>query len=387
MPYYLQHMYQRVLPLPNKSFFLFGPRATGKTTWLQAAFPNALVISLLDTETYFRLSSRPGDFADLVLATPKSQWIVLDEVQRIPELLNQVHALSEQRRFALTGSSARKLKRGKANLLAGRALVRNLFPLVRAEYGSRDLNSVLRFGTLPGVMNLPSDAERIDLLDAYVGTYLREEIKEEALTRNVPSFSRFLVIAALANAEVTNLSNIARDSMVARATVSTFFEILEDTLIGRRLPSYTPKLRIKETAHPKFYLFDTGVTRALQSRTRDSLPPEERGKLFETYVFHELLAHTSYSRVGGEWSYWRTHNGVEVDFIWRRADKVVAIEVKSKTRWEVRDDAGLLAFSELHPKAKRFGVYLGAHPLQRPFGRVLPIADLLSLLEREKLLG
>lgn len=222
-------MFSRILDRPETSFFLFGPRATGKSTWLAQCFPDALRIDLLRNDVYFRLSAEPSLLRQMVTAEPRSRFIVIDEVQRIPELLNEVHALMEETRhkFALTGSSARKLKRGRANLLAGRAAVRNLYPLVRAEYGDAvPFADVLRFGTLPAVLDNPKS--RVDILEAYAGTYLREEIKEEALTRNVQSYSRFLQVAALANAQVTNLSNIARDTAVPRATVSTYFEILSD---------------------------------------------------------------------------------------------------------------------------------------------------------------
>lgn len=381
-------MFDRLLDAPKRSFFLFGPRATGKSTWLRQRFPDALRLDLLRNDLYFRLLAAPQELRAMVTAQPRSRWIVLDEVQRIPALLNEVHALIEDggHRFALTGSSARKLKRGQANLLAGRAIVRNFFPLIRAEYGvAADLDDVLRFGALPAVLDEPEG--RVEILEAYAGTYLREEVKEEALTRNVQGYARFLQVAALANAQVTNLSNIARDTAVPRATVSTYFEILTDTLLGRFLPAWGANARVKEVAHPKFYFFDTGVVRAVQNRLYDRPTPEERGHLLETYLFHELSAYTSYRGMGGEWSYWRTADGLEVDFVWRRGRHTVAIECKSTETWRGRDDAGLVALTASNAAPlTAFGVYLGAERLRRDWGLVLPMADFLAELHAGKVL-
>lgn len=381
-------MFDRVLAPPKRSFFLFGPRATGKSTWLKQRFAGALRLDLLRNDLYFRLSGTPGELRSMVRAEPPSRWIVLDEVQRVPELLNEVHALIEDGgyRFALTGSSARKLKRGRANLLAGRALVRELFPLTHAEYeGSTDLEDVLCFGSLPAVVAEPES--RVDILEAYAGTYLREEIKEEALTRNVQAYTRFLQVAALANGQVTNLSAISRDTGVPRATVSTYFEILTDTLLGRFLPAWTARARMKEVGHPKFYFFDTGVVRAIQGRLRERPAPEERGHLFETYLFHELVAHVAYHNIGGEWSYWRTVDGVEVDFIWRRGERTVAIECKSTDTWRAREDVGLSALSgsKVGPMTCH-GVYLGAQKLRREWGVVRPLGDFLAELRAGRIL-
>lgn len=380
-------MFARALEPPKRSFLLFGPRGTGKSTWLKEQFPGALRLDLLRNDTYFRLSASPHELRSIVTAEPRSRWIVLDEVQRIPALLNEVHALIEDtgHRFALTGSSARKLKRGQANLLAGRASVRHLFPLIHEEYGSIPIEQVLRFGALPAVLADPK--HRMDILEAYAGTYLREEIKEEALTRNVPGYSRFLQVAALANAQVTNLANIARDSAVPRATVSTYFEILTDTMLGQFLPAWTAQARVKEVAHPKFYFFDTGVVRAIQGALHDRPTGAERGHLLETYLLHELSSHVSYRGIGGQWSYWRTNDGVEVDFVWQRGGQVVAIECKASDTWRKDDDAGLLALADAkRPPSKSFGVYLGAHRLRRAWGVVLPIAEFLKELAAGKIL-
>lgn len=381
-------MFTRRLELPRRSFFLFGPRATGKSTWLRRHFDDALYLDFLRNDVLHRFLTAPEQLRSEVLAQPREKWVVLDEVQRVPALLNEVHALMEEfgYHFALSGSSARQLKRRGANLLAGRASVKHLYPLTRSEYGSSVLvEEVLRFGTLPLVLD--DVAARVEILEAYAGTYLRQEIKEEAATRRIDAFARFLEITAIANAQVTNLSGIARDASVARSTVETYFEILEDTFLGHRLPAWKPSLRVKEVSHPKFYLFDTGVTRALQGRLRDAPTAEELGHLLETYLCHELRAHIEYAGTGGLLSYWRTPQGVEVDFIWSRGKYVVAVEVKATKRWRVEYDKALKALGDALPSARRFAVYLGDVPLKRAWGEVLPLPAFLERLTAGEIIG
>lgn len=373
----------RRIQAPQESFFLFGPRATGKSTWLKSCFSDRLHFDLLRNDEYFTLSSSTTIFRERILAAdPNKTWIIVDEIQRIPNLLNDVHSLieSDGYRFALSGSSARKLKRGQANLLAGRALVKHLFPLTVAEYGDViTLEEALEFGTLPRVITNPGS--RVEQLEAYVGTYLREEIKEEALTRNVQAFGRFLEVAALMNGQVTNLSNLARDAAVPRATITTYFEILVDTLLGHWLPAWKPKAKVKEISHPKFYFFDCGVVRGIQKLLRDKPSAVDRGILFETFIFHELNAHISYEGVGGELFYWRTPDGLEIDFIWKRASQIVAIEVKSSARWKEEYNSGFksLLSSAIKPKAC-YGVYTGQEILKKDFGLVLPWREFLQKL-------
>jgi len=381
--------FPRLLKRPTRSFFLFGPRATGKSTWLKSCFSDRLHFDLLRNDIYFILSSSPSAFRERVLAkNPKKTWIIVDEIQRMPNLLNDVHSLIENEgyQFALSGSSARKLKRSHANLLAGRALVKHMFPLTAAEYGDAvTLEKVLMFGSLPNVITDPDT--RIEQLEAYVGTYLREEIKEEALTRNVQAFGRFLEVAALMNGQVTNLSNLARDAAVPRTTVSTYFEILVDTLLGNWLPAWIPRAKVKEVAHPKFYFFDCGVVRGVQKLLRDKPSGVERGFLFETLVFNELNAHISYSNIGGELFYWRTADGNEIDFIWKRGSKVVAIEVKSSSRWKEEYNKGFrsLLSSKIVPQAC-YGIYCGQEILKKDFGLVLPWEEFLKRLYAGKII-
>lgn len=367
--------FSRLLQKPKRSFFLFGPRATGKSTWLKANFPNHLHFDLLRNDVFFTLSSDPNALRERILAVnPKQTWIIIDEIQRLPVLLNDVHSLMENERyqFALSGSSARKLKRANANLLAGRALIKHFFPLTFAEYKQTiSIDDALHFGTLPNIINDPET--RIEQLEAYVGTYLREEIKEEALTRNVQAFSRFLEIAGLMNGQVTNLANIARDASVPRATVTTYFEILVDTLLGSWLPAWTPRAKVKEVSHPKFYFFDCGVVRAIQKLLRDPMSNEERGFLFETFIINELRAFIDYHSIGGELFYWRTQDGIEVDCLWKRGKNVIAFEIKSTMKWKNEFNQGLRSLlSSKIPIKKCYGIYCGHEILKKEFGLVLP---------------
>lgn len=385
----MHHMkFSRLLQKPKRSFFLLGPRATGKSTWLKTHFANHLHFDLLRNDVFFTLSSDPSALRERVLTVnAKKTWIIIDEIQRLPILLNDVHSLIENEgyQFALSGSSARKLKRGQANLLAGRALVKHFFPLTFAEYQQAiSIDDALQFGTLPSVIDDPET--RIEQLEAYVGTYLREEIKEEALSRNVQSFSRVLEVAGLMNGQVTNLSNIARDASVPRATVTTYFEILVDTLLGSWLPAWTPRAKVKEVSHPKFYFFDCGVVRAIQKLLRDPPSKEERGYLFETFIINELRAFIDYYNVGGELFYWRTQDGIEVDCLWKRGKTVIALEIKSTDKWKNDYNTGFKSLlSSSVPIKKCYGIYCGNEILQKEFGSVLPWNIFLQRLYQQQI--
>jgi predicted AAA+ superfamily ATPase len=375
--------YTRLLDPPKRSFFLFGPRATGKSTWLRHHFADARFFDLLDTKLRLALLRDPALLPKAVAVEPRRRWIVIDEVQLVPDILHEVHRLMERdgRRFAMSGSSARKLRRGQANLMAGRAVVRSLFPLTFAEYGDPDrAQEAAAWGTLPLVFDAGED--RADVLEAYALTYLKEEIQAEALVRDLGAFSRFLECAALANAQVTNLSTLARDAGVKRPTVQGYFEVLIDTLLGSFLPSFRPRARVKETAHPKFYWFDSGVARAMAGRVRAPVDRAEHGKLLETYLHHELRAHLSYGHLGGELSYWRTADGVEVDFVWSSGRERVGIEVKASPRWRTADGFGLQSLHTAIRLTKRFAVYLGGEPLHDEGITVLPLATFLQELSQ-----
>jgi predicted AAA+ superfamily ATPase len=386
-------MYARELALPDRSFFLFGPRGTGKTTWLRTVLPHAHWVNLLVDRVLVRLVRDPERFAQEVEALPAGSWVVVDEVQKLPALLNEVQDLlvkhRQRLRFALTGSSARKLKRGDINLLAGRVINRKFFPLTAAEMGDDfAVEDVLRFGSLPAVVSeRGGDAVRIDLLEAYAENYLTQEIRHEALVKRLDSFTRFLEVAALMNAQVTNVAGIARDAAVARPTVQGYFEILIDTLVGTWLPAWRPRAKIKEVGHPKFYFFDTGAVRALGGRLREPLSDPERGHLLETYVLHELRAWVNRSGCGGQLAYWRTPSGSEVDFVWSRAGTVVGIEVKAANRWRRGDGAALKQLREDKHVRRAFGVYLGREALRDGPIDVLPLQQFLLRLAAGRVLG
>lgn len=374
----MPEMFTRRLALPPRSFLLLGPRGTGKTTWLRQHLPRALWYNLLLDRELLRLMRSPGAFRQEVAALPHGAWVVVDEVQRLPSLLNEVHdaltAAPRRWRFALTGSSARRLRREDVNLLAGRVVTRRMLPLTLAEAGPpAAADDWLRFGGLPLVRSERSATTRIDLLEAYVETYLAQEIRAEALVRSLETFVRFLEVAALANAQVTNVASLARDAGVARPTVQGYFEVLTDTLIGAWLPAWRPRAKVKETSHPKFYLFDCGVARALAGRLREPLDGEERGRLLETLVFHELRAQVGQAGLGGSLTYYRTPSGTEVDFVWSRGRQAIGLEVKASARWRPEFSRAL---SEMHGRGLLsgcFGVYLGERPLQDGPVRVLPL--------------
>lgn len=383
-------MFARSLPLPAHSFFLLGPRGTGKTTWLRARLGQAKWFDLVRNAELLSLMRNPERFRQAVEALPRGSWVVVDEVQRLPSLLNEVHALIAERgnryRFALSGSSARKLKRLDANLLAGRAINRSFFPLTWAEIGGgATIDELLAQGCLPKVRAEPEHA--IDVLEAYVANYIREEIQQEALVRNLDSFSRFLEVAALMNAQVVNVAGIARDCGVARPTVQRYFETLVDTLVGTFVPAWRPRAKVKETSHPKFYLFDTGVVRSLAQRLRDPLESVERGHLLETLVLHELRAHVSIANLGGKLAYWRTPTGSEVDFIWSRGRTAVGLEVKAATTWRAEHGRALQDLLAAKVVGRAFGVYLGREVLRDGGLDVLPFDEFARRLAAGQVLA
>ncbi len=382
-------MFSRILHKPDTSVLLLGPRGTGKSTWIRQHFSDAIRYDLLDTGEAIRLERNPTLLYHELKALPRDAWVVLDEVQKVPALLNEVQRLIEDcgLRFVLCGSSARKLKRSGVNLLAGRAIETRMFPLVSAELpGGGDVRDALVRGTLPLAV---TGADPVGFLNTYAHAYLNEEIRAEAATRNVASFSRFLEVAARQNGQVTNLSNIARESAVARATVQNYFDILVDTLIGRWLDPWKLKRATKQVGHPKFYLFDTGVARALSGRLPYPPSQEEAGPLLEALVLHELSAFIAYRRLGYPLHFWRSYDGAEVDFLCETASGFVAIEVKAAAHWERRFSGGLRRMrDELAPRpVKRFGVCLCERQALLDDVRVLPAADFLRLLWNGEVIG
>ena len=332
--------------LAKKSHFLFGPRQTGKTFLVRRALPRARVYDLLDSSVYLALSQRPGRLAEEL--APSDRWVVIDEVQRLPELLNEVHRLIEERgiRFLLTGSSARKLRRGGVNLLGGRARTRYLHPLSWRELAAHfDLGRALGRGLLPSIYF--SNDPRADL-DAYTGTYLQQEIVAEGATRNAPAFSRFLRVAALCNATLVNFTNVASDAQVPRTTVYEYFDILKETLLLHEVPAWKASIKRKPLVSSKYYFFDVGVASALQGRLVSRGTPEF-GVAFETWLLHELVCYRDY--VSGEAiRYWRSTSGFEVDFI---LGDHTAIEVKGKENVSANDLKSLRALAD-EKKLKRY---------------------------------
>jgi len=373
-------MYSRIIHFPPaKSFFLFGPRATGKTTWLQKTFPSAVHIDLLKSDIYTTLLASPSRLVQMI-PPDCTEPIIIDEVQRIPELLNEVHHLIEEKklRFVLTGSSARKLRARGVNLLAGRALTRFMHPLTVGELGvDFSLGSSLKFGHLPAVYSEPDPG---DYLASYIRTYLREEVQQEGLTRNLQVFARFLEAASFSQGSILNISEVARECGANRKLVEQYFYILEDLLLAYRLPVFTRRARRRMAGHPKFYFFDTGVYRAIRPRGPLDQPEEIEGIALETLVFQELLAVNDLHRLGYELYYWRTGNGLEVDFVLYGEKGLIAIEVKRAGKIRSRDLRGLKAFAQDYPMASLYMFYGGETKLFIDNITLIPVREALSEL-------
>jgi predicted AAA+ superfamily ATPase len=383
--------FKRLLKPPPQSFFLFGPRGTGKSTWLRDHFKPDLTVDLLRSDEFLQLSADPSQLRHRVEALPAKSKVVIDEIQKLPILLDEVHALifkhGTKLQFALTGSSARKLKQTNANMLAGRAVKREMLALSMMEMGkSFHLNDALKFGTLPGLSHLSSDEDKADFLYSYVETYLREEIMREAAVRQLQNYHRFLRHAAIMNGHVLNLSNISREAGVARSTVDGYFEILVDTLLGVFVDPIHLKAKVKEVVTPKFYFFDCGITRAIRGELADPLG-ESAGFLLETFVLNELRAYSSYFNKNYEFNYWATPSGTEVDFIVSRGKSKWAIEVKTSKRWDSNFNKGLHSAAASRQLDRLIGVYQGQHRLKFEDIDVYPIQDFCKELFAGRLLS
>ena len=378
---------KRVLETPKMSFFLFGPRGTGKTTWLREMFPRAHRIDLLNEALYQSFLADIGLFAQQLRAIERGSWVVVDEVQRIPALLNEVHRFMEERnlRFVLCGSSARKLKQSGTNLLAGRALRKFMHPFLPEELGTRfDLEEILCWGSLPVIWTAP---DKKGALEAYAMMYLKEEIKAEAIVRNLPAFARFFPLAALFHGQILNVSGLSRDAGVSRTTAAGYIEVLEDTLLTFRLPAYRAKLRVREQKHPKLYWVDPGLVRAVQKQ-HGPLSPGEKGPLFEGWIASILRAYRDYRGLFDDFYYWAPagRSRVEVDFLLKRADSFVAIEVKSGVAVRKQSLGGLRAVAKLPAMIRRICVYTGSHDRVTADGiQILTVKSFLALLESGKI--
>jgi len=350
-------MYPRIIEPPDTSFFLFGPRGTGKSSWLRANFPEASYIDLLDNAIFRRLLSSPEDLQQLVL--PEQSWVVIDEVQKLPALLDEVHRLIELKRikFALSGSSARKLKRSGTNLLAGRAITKFLHGLSVKELGaSFSLEHALRYGMLPTVWN--EDFDRA-YLDSYVTTYLKEEVQQEGLTRNLGTFSRFLEVCSFSQASPINVTAIGRECGVDNKTAENYITILEDLLLAVRVPVFSKQAKRNMYTRAKFYFFDAGVFRSIRPKGPLDTPEFIDGAALETLVLQELRAIIENQMLDLRIYYWRTRDKLEVDFVLYGENGLYAIEVKRSSVIRSRELRGLLAFLSDYPMAKAIVLYNG----------------------------
>ncbi|MBI5700448.1 ATP-binding protein [Candidatus Saganbacteria bacterium] len=345
---------------PNQSFFLFGPRGTGKSTLVKEFFPNSFYVDFLLPDWFRRLSSRPEELLDLLSGRIGSQTVVLDEVQRVPEVLSVIHKLIEEKKgfqFVLTGSSARKLKKAGINLLGGRALMKHLHPFTAPELKTLfNIDSAIQFGLVPVVL---AGDNKEESLKAYIDLYIREEVKMEELTRNVGNFSRFLEIASFSHGSILNLSNIARECQIGRKTVESYIDIIVDLLIAFKVPIFSTKAKRVLSNHPKLYFFDPGVFRMLRPHGPLDKNSELAGPALEGLVAQQLRAWMDYKNMDAKLFFWRTLSGNEVDFIVYGENTFLAIEVKNTAIIHPKDTSALKAFGQDYPEAKRIFLYRG----------------------------
>ncbi|MCY4150019.1 MAG: ATP-binding protein [Gammaproteobacteria bacterium] len=366
-------MYPRDFAPPSQqSYFLFGPRGTGKSMFVGNHYPNGMYVDLLDARNFNEFTADPSRLSDRI---PKgfNDWIIVDEVQKVPALLNEVHRLIEQRhlRFVLTGSSARRLKKDNVNLLAGRALTCHLYPLTASEQGNEfNLTRALDSGQLP-LACTSADPELF--LQSYVQTYLQEEIQLEGLTRNLPAFARFLETASFSQGSLLNISAIARDCAVKRKVVENYFSILRDTLISYEIPVFRKRAKRDTTQSAKFYFFDAGVFRTLRPAGPYDSDTEARGIALETLVLQEIIALNSYRRWNYGIYYWRTRLGKEVDFVLYGKRGLKAIEIKLSGRIRTEDLSGLRQFKEDYPETDLIYLYSGTRRFTENDIEIVPV--------------
>jgi predicted AAA+ superfamily ATPase len=359
----------------TESVFFFGARQTGKTTLLKNLFPNTRYYDLLKSDEFERLSRRPSLLREELINLPSDELIIIDEIQKLPILLDEVHWLITNRglRFILTGSSARKLRRGGVNLLGGRALQNNFYPLVSTEIPDFDLDRAVNNGMIPRHYLIQNATKRIR---GYVGNYLQSEIMEEARVRNLAVFNRFLEAAALTSGEMLVYSNVAADCGVSSVTAKAYFEILEDTLFGYTVPAYTKTKKRKLIQAPKFYLFDVGITNYLLHRSHLQQGSPEYGHAFEHLVIQELIAYLGYQQREEEISYWRTSSGLEIDAV--LGDAKVGIEIKSTKELRNNQLKGLRSFGEDYPEARLIAVSLDKYRRLVDNIEIIPVMEFFA---------
>jgi predicted AAA+ superfamily ATPase len=375
-------MYPRDIILPSdNSFFLFGPRGVGKSTLIRERYPEAIYFDLLDFQTYREFLANPSLLENKLAKHDPQKFVVLDEIQKVPDLLNEVHRLIESPKhfkFILTGSSARKLRRGGANLLAGRAYLYYLHPLTSSEIGEDfDFARSLRYGTLPKVY-LADEPKKY--LESYVGGYLREEVVQEGLTRNLTAFSKFLQVASFSVGGLINTNNIAREVYVDRKVIENYFQILEDMMIGVRLPAFTRRAKRQVVTHPKFYFFDAGIYQTLRPTGPLDVQSEINGPALENLFFQHLIAINDNLKLGYQFSFFRTTRGQEIDFIAYGERGFHAFEMKMGTGFSSVWTRALTAFGNDYPEASLHIVYGGSSMLYHKNITIHPFETILKEL-------
>lgn len=372
---------ERVFKEPEKSYFLFGPRGTGKSTMTEKNHPDALLIDLRQAELRYRLTANPDQLKELVEAQPDGKTIIIDEIQKIPELLPIVHLLIEKKRkwkFILTGSSARKLKRQGVDLLGGRALKKVLHPFIAYELKEQfNLDDALRYGLIP--LRFASEDYQ-STLQAYIDLYINEEVKMEGLIRHFEPFTRFLQIMSLSHGSILNITNIARECHVKRTTVNDWMSILEDLLISFQIDVFTQRAKRELSSHPKFYFFDAGVYHALRPTSIKDTQSEINGPGLEGLVAQHLMAWRDYTTEMHDIYFWRTRSGVEVDFIVLGPLGFWAIEVKNTEKIRSEDVQPLVSFKHDYPEAKTLLLYKGTDRILKNNILCLPVNTFLKRL-------
>ncbi|MBP9726683.1 MAG: ATP-binding protein [Gammaproteobacteria bacterium] len=377
-------MYKRLLHIDinsQHSYLILGARGTGKTTWVKQAFPTAHYIDLLDQTIYLELAAAPGKLKEFY-PRDAQQWIIIDEIQKIPMLLNEVHRAieSERRRFILTGSSARALRKKGVNLLAGRALQTMIHPLTAKEEGEHfNLKMSLQFGQLPAAKSHEMPKA---YLSSYVTTYLREEVLQEGLTRNIQTFHRFLEAASFSHGTQIEYASIARELGIDNKTVSAYYDILEDLLIGHRLPVFNKRAKRRLSHAPKFYFFDVGIYQTIRPRGPLDSNQEINGHALESFLLQEMRAINDYFNLEYAFFFWRTSSQYEVDFIAYGPHGLYAIEVKSRDRYDSSDLKGLKVFKEDYPQANCYLLYLGEQERMVEDIQILPFTKTIKQLDK-----
>ena len=373
-------MYKRIFDIENQldeAMFLFGGRQVGKSTLLKERFKAAIYYDLLKSDLRRRLRRNPELFRNALMKEPEGTLVIVDEIQKTPDLLDEVHLLMFEKhlKFILSGSSARKLKKEGANTLGGRATKRTLFPLVWPEIPDFDIDRAVQNGMIPPHYAVKDATDR---LEAYVDLYLREEIQEEALVQDIDDFARFMEVAAISDGEMINYENIASDCGVSAKTVKSYFRILYDTLIGYEIPAYTKVIKRRVSQAPKFYYFDVGLANYLMGRNSLKRGTDDFGHAFEHYIVQEILAYRGYFRRRENISYWHTYTGLEVDLV--IGDASVAIEIKSSEEVMNRHKTGLNAFKDEHPDCR--AILVSLDPITRPSSgmELIYVNDFLKML-------